>query len=70
MSRPTVETDRGRLHCEEITLTGKKIVTLALLLFVVFFVVNSPKDAADIVKSSQHILAHGFTSMSEFVKNL
>jgi hypothetical protein len=49
---------------------GKKIATILVILFVVFFVVNSPKDAADIVKSAQHILAHGFQSVSEFIKNL
>jgi hypothetical protein len=50
--------------------TLKKIATILAVLFVVFFVVNSPKDAADIVKSTQHILAHGFNSVSEFIKNL
>jgi hypothetical protein len=49
---------------------GKKIATILVILFVVFFIVNSPKDAADIVKSAQHILAHGFQSVSEFIKNL
>ncbi|HEY2041428.1 MAG TPA: hypothetical protein VGH11_02040 [Jatrophihabitans sp.] len=48
----------------------KKIILFLLLLFVVFFVVNSPTDAANIVKSTQHILAHGFNSMSTFIKNL
>lgn len=48
----------------------KKIVTILVIGFIVFFVVNSPKDAADVVKSTQHILAHGFTSVSEFIKNL
>lgn len=51
-------------------MNGKKIATIIVVLFVVFFVVNSPKDAADVVKSTQHLLAHGFTSVSEFVKNL
>ena len=51
-------------------MNGKKIATILVILFVVFFVVNSPKDAADIVKSAQHILAHGFQSVSEFIKNL
>ncbi|CAN5567823.1 hypothetical protein BH10ACT8_BH10ACT8_30420 [soil metagenome] len=48
----------------------RKIMSILVILFVVFFVVNSPKDAADIVKSAQHILAHGFSSVSEFIKNL
>lgn len=51
-------------------MNGKKIATIIVVLFVVFFVVNSPKDAADVVKSTQHLLAHGFASVSEFVKNL
>ena len=51
-------------------MNGKKIATILVVLFVVFFVVNSPKDAADVVKSTQHLLAHGFNSVAEFVKNL
>ncbi len=51
-------------------MNGRKIVTLALGLFVVFFVINSPNDAAEIVKSSQHVIAHGFNSLSEFIKSL
>jgi hypothetical protein len=50
--------------------TIRKIATVLAVFFVVFFVVNSPTNAADIVKSGQHVLAHGFNSMSEFVKNL
>lgn len=55
---------------EELSVNGKKIATIFVVLFVVFFVVNSPKDAADVVKSTQHLLAHGFSSVSEFIKNL
>ncbi|UQX89704.1 hypothetical protein M6D93_06800 [Jatrophihabitans telluris] len=51
-------------------MNGKKITTIIVILFIVFFVVNSPKEAADIVKSTQHVMAHAFSSMSEFVKNL
>ena len=51
-------------------MNGKKIISLAVVVFVIFFVVNSPKDAADIVKSAQHLIAHGFNSISEFIKNL
>ncbi len=51
-------------------MNGRKIATVIVVLFVVFFIVNSPTDAANIVKSAQHIIAHGFTSLSEFVKNL
>ncbi|MGX7679211.1 hypothetical protein ACSMXN_09975 [Jatrophihabitans sp. DSM 45814] len=51
-------------------MTVKKIATILAVCFVVFFVVNSPDDAADVVKSTQHILAHGFTSVSEFIKKL
>jgi hypothetical protein len=50
--------------------TLRKIATILAVLFVVFFVVNSPTNAADIVKSSQHVLAHSFNSLSEFVKSL
>jgi hypothetical protein len=49
---------------------GRKIISILAVLFVIFFIMNSPTDAANIVKSAQHIVAHGFNSMSEFVKNL
>ena len=46
---------------------GRKIGLLVVGAFLVFFVVNSPTDAADIVKNGQHVVAHGFTSLSQFV---
>jgi hypothetical protein len=57
-------------HARGDTVNLRKIASVLAILFAVYFVVNSPKDAADIVKSTQHIVAQGFTSMSEFVKNL
>ena len=50
-------------------MNGKKLVGLAVGVFAIFFVVNSPSDAADIVKSTQHIVGHGFTSISQFIKD-
>jgi hypothetical protein len=49
---------------------AKKIGTLLLIAFLIFFVINSPTDAAAAVKSIQHLLGHGFTSISEFVRSL
>jgi hypothetical protein len=68
MSRPAVETDRGRRRMGA-DVNGKKLLGLAVGVFAVFFVVNSPSDAADIVKSAQHIIAHGFNSISQFIKD-
>lgn len=48
----------------------KKIGVLLLIAFLIFFVVNSPTDAAAVVKSIQHLLGHGFASISEFVRSL
>jgi len=48
---------------------GRKIFWIAFVAFLIFFVVNSPTDAADIVKSAQHAVAHGFNSMATFLKS-
>jgi len=45
----------------------KKIGLLLLVAFLIFFVVNSPTDAAAMVKNIQHLLGHGFTSISKFI---
>jgi hypothetical protein len=48
---------------------AKKIGMLLLIAFVIFFIVNSPTDAAAVVKNTQHLIAHGFESISEFIKS-
>jgi hypothetical protein len=49
---------------------AKKIGLLLFVAFLIFFVVNSPADAAAVVKNIQHLLGHGFTSISEFLRSL
>ncbi len=46
---------------------AKKLGLFLLVAFVIFFIVNSPTDAAAIVKNIQHLLGHGFTSISKFI---
>lgn len=48
---------------------AKKIGLLLLIAFLIFFVVNSPADAAAVVKNIQHLLGHGFKSISEFIQS-
>ena len=48
---------------------AKKIGMLLLIAFVIFFIVNSPADAAAVVKNIQHLLGHGFNSISEFIRS-
>lgn len=48
---------------------AKKIGMVLLIAFLIFFVVNSPTDAAAIVKNVQHLLGHGFNSISEFIRS-
>jgi hypothetical protein len=48
---------------------AKKIGMLLLIAFLIFFVVNSPADAAAVVKNVQHLLGHGFASISEFIRS-
>ena len=48
---------------------AKKIGIWLLIAFLIFFVVNSPADAAAVVKSIQHLLGQGFASISEFIRS-
>ena len=48
---------------------AKKTGLLLLIAFLIFFVVNSPADAAAVVKNTQHVLGHGFDSLSEFIRS-
>ena len=48
---------------------AKKIGLLLLIAFLIFFVVNSPADAAAVVKNIQHLLGRGFTGLSEFIRS-
>ncbi|HEY0165924.1 MAG TPA: hypothetical protein VGB75_02680 [Jatrophihabitans sp.] len=47
----------------------KKLGMLLLIAFLIFFVVNSPADAAAVVKNTQQLLADGFQSLSEFIRS-
>jgi hypothetical protein len=48
---------------------AKKIGMVLLIAYLIFFIVNSPEDAAAIVKNIQHLLGHGFASISEFIRS-
>ena len=47
----------------------KKVGMVLLIAFLIFFVVNSPADAAAVVKNIQHLLGHGFASIAEFIQS-
>jgi hypothetical protein len=47
----------------------KKLGVLLLIAFLIFFVVNSPADAAALVKNIQQVLADGFESIAEFIRS-
>lgn len=49
---------------------GKKILGLTGIAFLIFFVVHSPTDAAEVAKSIASGIGHGFEQMSEFIQNL
>ena len=51
-------------------MTARKFWTLVLIALLIFFVVNSPTDAANVVKNTQHLIGHGFQSISQFIKSL
>jgi hypothetical protein len=48
---------------------AKKTGLWLSIAFLIFFVVNSPADAAAVVKNIQHVLGHGFTGISEFIQS-
>lgn len=50
-------------------MVAKKIGLVLLVAFLIFFIVNSPTDAAAVVKNIQHLLGHGFNSISEFIRS-
>ena len=50
-------------------MNGRKIFGLLLIAFIIFFVFNSPDDAAHVVKNLQHVLAHLFRSLTRFLDN-
>ena len=48
----------------------KKVVSVLAVVFVVFFIIQSPTDAANIVHSLGHGLDHAANQLSEFLKKL
>lgn len=48
----------------------KKIITLLLIAFVVFFLLSNPTGASDIIKSALAGLGDAASALSQFVQNL
>jgi hypothetical protein len=48
----------------------KKMVSVLAVVFVIFFVIQSPDDAANIIHSLGHGLEHAANQLSEFIKRL
>lgn len=48
----------------------KTVVTLLVVIFILFFVVQSPQDAANVVHSVGHFISHVFDRVSQFLKSL
>lgn len=48
-------------------MSGRKIVLWLVVAFVIFYMMNSPDDAAAIIKNTQHTLAHIFTGLQRFL---
>lgn len=51
-------------------MNAKKLLGIVALLFIFFFIIQSPADAAMIAKSIGHGLSHMFTQLSEFMRRL
>ena len=51
-------------------MNGRKVFWFVFALFVFFFIVTAPDDAADIGHSIGHGIHNAFDSLSEFVKEL
>lgn len=48
----------------------RKVLVVILIIFVIFFVIQSPADAADITHSLSHGVVHIFDGLSTFLRNL
>ncbi|MEO6701080.1 MAG: hypothetical protein ABI140_04490 [Jatrophihabitantaceae bacterium] len=48
-------------------MNGKKIVLWLVIAFIIFYIMNSPSDAAAIVKNTQHLLGHIFNGLTRFL---
>jgi hypothetical protein len=48
----------------------KKVITLLVIVFVLFFIIQSPNDAANAVRSIGHGIGHMFDQFAEFLKKL
>lgn len=48
----------------------KRVTSILAIVFIVFFIIQSPADAADIAHSIGHGVAHAFDQLSVFFKNL
>ena len=48
----------------------KKVVSALAVVFVVFFIIQSPTDAATIVRSIGHGLDHAANQLAEFLRKL
>ena len=48
----------------------KKVVSVLAVVFVIFFVIQSPAAAANIVHSVGHGLSHAANQLSEFIKQV
>lgn len=48
----------------------KKVVSGLAIVFVIFFILKNPDDAANIARSLGHGISHGFDQLAEFIKRL
>jgi hypothetical protein len=46
---------------------GKKIVLWLVIAFIIFYIMNSPSEAAALVKNIQHLLGHIFSGLTRFL---
>ncbi|MEP6853732.1 MAG: hypothetical protein ABJA87_13930 [bacterium] len=51
-------------------MNGRKIFWTLVGLFIVFFIISSPTDAADIGRSLGNGVQHAFNQISEFIRAL
>jgi hypothetical protein len=49
--------------------TGRKIVLWLVVAFLIFYMMNSPTDAAATIKNTQHFLGHVFTGLQRFLNS-
>ena len=58
------------MHTSEVAVSLKKVLTWVVVAFVLFYVIQAPESAADLVRTLGEALGEAASSLAEFVGSL